>query len=77
MMDPEKHSGRPLDKAVKAYEQSWFVQSFDSVSDWLRSSASEYWPPQGEDDVDSLQYLANFGTAMHQAFDLLFGKKVI
>ena len=90
-MDSETCSGRPLDKAIKTHEQAWFLDSLDSVLEWLRLNASDCWPPASEakDESDRslvamwdespilrVQYIANLAATMHQAFDVLFGKKV-
>eukprot|EP00291_Cryptomonas_curvata_P008004 CAMPEP_0172183656 /NCGR_PEP_ID=MMETSP1050-20130122/19114_1 /TAXON_ID=233186 /ORGANISM="Cryptomonas curvata, Strain CCAP979/52" /LENGTH=221 /DNA_ID=CAMNT_0012857313 /DNA_START=171 /DNA_END=833 /DNA_ORIENTATION=+ len=85
-----KGTGKPWEKETKLHEQPWFIDRMKSVTEWLKSNASDCWPPvpdteQSEDCAlllrweenpgECLRYLAALGAALHQAFDDFFGIK--
>ena len=87
-----KGTGKPWEKETKLHEQPWFIDHMRSVTEWLKSNASDCWPPvpdteQSEDCAlllrweenpgECLRYLAALGAALHQAFDDFFGIKVV
>jgi hypothetical protein len=87
-----KRTGKPWVKETKLYEQPWFIDSMKTVTEWLKSNASDCWPPIADteqtDDCallsrwegnpgECLRYLAALGAALHQAFEDFFGKEVV
>jgi hypothetical protein len=87
-----KCTGKPWEKETKLHEQPWFIDSMKSVTEWLKSNASECWPPTPDAEIaddsalllrweenpgECLRYLAALGAALHQAFDDFFGRKVV
>ena len=86
-----KRSGRPWDKDIIPHEQQWYWESLGPVLEWLNTHVADWAPPpdtEHSDDrtlvinweerpAEQLQFIAQLGSALHQAFDCFFGKMVI